>query len=351
MPWIIQGIETNGVQVKVFLVTLERTHIEEIEVPRSFRAKGVDALQLAGYHALSQELDIERDFHGIFGSLRDVDEIPNNLIITGIDPGQKEIMTVSEEHYSHNAFRLPDHERTSFLSITSEKYRHDILAANAERKNAQRRINEEEYAAMMDFLSSGSWKDPHGVEAYTLAFHNSFDTKVDLTMRNGNDGRRQEFARFRANQRTFARIGMRTVHHRHLRALRKRNLKKKAYRKAKRAMKEAEKLVLRIIAFGKPTFGHGIYGPCPRKKTIRTLAKYAAVLLVDEFRTTKMCFACHSVTIPSGYRMRRCTNFHCGRLTDRDINACLNIAQIVCYMLKFGERPPYLRRNRRNRAL
>lgn len=38
MPWIIKSLDTDGIQVKVFMETLERTHIEDVEIPRSVRA-------------------------------------------------------------------------------------------------------------------------------------------------------------------------------------------------------------------------------------------------------------------------------------------------------------------------
>ena len=64
-------------------------------------------------------------------------------------------------------------------------------------------------------------------------------------------------------------------------------------------MKEkVKRLRIRIVLFGNGIFGFGRAGPCPRKALIKKLAEISIVILIDEFRTSKMCCGgCNSETV------------------------------------------------------
>jgi len=126
VPIIPQLIQTDGLQVKVILMTKEEvgpdTDEEDGFVQRSFRAKGVDALSLAGYRSITRTLDIRRDKRGIYGGVKQ--EVDENVLryvrVLGIDPGQKDIITVCGESYNPNPFELARNERTSPLQNLRE---------------------------------------------------------------------------------------------------------------------------------------------------------------------------------------------------------------------------------------
>jgi len=171
------------------------------------------------------------------------------------------------------------------------------------------------------------------------------------------------FERFRARQRFRAGLGRNVAFGPELRQLYKEtrgdqgaDKKKKLKGKRKRAKKqelfnEARKL-LRFASFGKPPFSHGkVHSPTPRKILIDGIARWLPVLLVWDFRTSKMCHSCGNETKDSkSYREKRCLNnnflvkFRVVS-TDRDINGAMNMGQLGLYFLLNGasKRPPPLR--------
>lgn len=69
------------------------------------------------------------------------------------------------------------------------------------------------------------------------------------------------------------------------------------------------------------------YVRTPLPKLLRVLKKYADVVEVDEFRTTKLCSNCFQPNEPatSPHRYYYCTNCH--KTFNRDVNAGINIGR------------------------
>ena len=118
------------------------------------------------------------------------------------------------------------------------------------------------------------------------------------------------------------------------------------------------------------------YSSVPRKSLLRVLATKAIVLIVDEYRTSKMCSKCgeeleepkpekikkeklKKMTILEEDKMKRlltkwtksdkwhvrcCENKSCVPYWSRDVNASVNILMIGFSLLTVGERPQYLDR-------
>ena len=83
----------------------------------------------------------------------------------------------------------------------------------------------------------------------------------------------------------------------------------------------------------------------------RVLKKWVNnLILVDEFRTSKLCYKCHHKTEKMSYNnikvnsVLRCTNNECRIVIDRDINGCKNIFKLFKRSLEGEERPDCFKR-------
>ena len=97
--------------------------------------------------------------------------------------------------------------------------------------------------------------------------------------------------------------------------------------------------------YNEPTKGKGLR---------RLLKKEFTVYDVHEYNTSKKCVNCHSTTEKFMRRknksndeylvngLLRCKNVICGKYYDRDLNASLNIRNIVLSHIKKNKRPVYL---------
>lgn len=97
--------------------------------------------------------------------------------------------------------------------------------------------------------------------------------------------------------------------------------------------------------------------PCtPAKKLLRALRSKCTVVMVDEYKTSKLCAQCGATTCnmttrgPDGVGQSKrvhavlfCTNRSCAVRVNRDCNAARNILALLIAMLK-GDRPKRFRR-------
>lgn len=112
-----------------------------------------------------------------------------------------------------------------------------------------------------------------------------------------------------------------------------------------------------VIGFGDASFNHASKGhaACPRRlwavdrmKKIHGLK----VLSVSEFNTSRVCHNCHSLDglddcedAHSPHFVRQCLNTVCQTIWNRDVNASLNILQILDCMLALEEKPFYFKKS------
>ncbi|CAM5998687.1 unnamed protein product [Sphagnum balticum] len=88
-------------------------------------------------------------------------------------------------------------------------------------------------------------------------------------------------------------------------------------------------------------FHHGAAGTGVQEH----LRKWCKTVDVDEFRTSKLCYHCHSETEKVSYgdvkinSVLRCMNNECGMIVDRDINGANNIGSLFHNMIQGKERP------------
>jgi len=208
----------------------------------------------------------------------------------------------------------------------------------------ERRRTDPAYAMTIKLLGNGSLKNPDKVEEYVNTYHQHRATIFEKHIKY--DNRRARFNRKRANQREFANIGKHVAHQAAIKELYSRKHKMKPrrwFRRARRNIMDAEKKKISFVGFGRPTFGHGKWGPTPRKKTIKAIARRVAVLLVNEWRTSKLCHACfEEMKSTNVYRQRKCANTETPHTCDRDINGAMNMAMIALFLLIYGARPLHL---------
>lgn len=80
-------------------------------------------------------------------------------------------------------------------------------------------------------------------------------------------------------------------------------------------------------------------GPAPVKACLRALQRVRKVVMVNEFRTSKLSYCCGVQTAGTGqYRVRRCTL--CNAKFDRDFNAARNLKKCFVQHAQDGARPP-----------
>ena len=88
-----------------------------------------------------------------------------------------------------------------------------------------------------------------------------------------------------------------------------------------------------IVAYGDGDNQGTLRGTSPimSSRLLKKVSQSACVVLVPEFRSSKLCSACHhAMTQFQGqFRMKRCINSDCIRTVwDRDINASINILNL-----------------------
>ena len=119
-----------------------------------------------------------------------------------------------------------------------------------------------------------------------------------------------------------------------------------------------------VIGYGDWSKGDGIKGqPCgPYVKLKNELRKYATIVDVDEYRTSKTCSQCHNHTLKNMRSLRldkktwkesvvkvhgvlHCSNSDCkGKTWDRDVNASRNILLLTMLQLRKWRRPECMNR-------
>jgi len=211
---------TDGIQVKVVLskvVYKEKFRREPPYPIQPVRPRGTYNLDEAGYNQLTEECDITRDKTGIYGKIKKLDPLPPNVRMYGCDPGQKELVSIVAEDLPNNAtednddaFELANHERTSSTEISSDGHARRILRTNADNKELHRRRSDQEYRNALASLNNVSLRDSQQSHDYVAAFHANATVMANTLIET--DRRLERFARLRANQREFARLGKRITY-------------------------------------------------------------------------------------------------------------------------------------------
>ena len=126
------------------------------------------------------------------------------------------------------------------------------------------------------------------------------------------------------------------------------------FRKKKKYTKVKKK---NVIYYGDGSYKHNTRGceSVMNKKLIYSLSRRSLVLMIPEFRTSKLCCKCHLnqnwklVHSRHKLRLRQCT--HCFATLDRDVNAVYNNMEIIKSYLEDGKKPKWQKKNSRKNSL
>lgn len=383
VPLFVSNIRTDGVQVKLLLKTLADCRPA---------AKHVNLLVKKGYEEIKKaktKLDIFRDTRGVYdeSNVKKLTKAQQELLqqhqrdlkvnLEPNDPGRVEMVTWGKASAVSDPLEFAK-SPNSFGSIRSSKYRVMNLTHSACKWEEERRTKNKGYNLAISELSQERLN--HNGETLASYIRTRVKHQAELEKELLTDDRsRLRFIRFRAQQRSLRYLARQIAGRNCFAADLKseRRMLEKASRCPEQADEIHARLALReklqrqlgrlrinVIFFGKGQFGHGRVGPCPRKKLIKKLAELAVVVLLDEFRTSKMCCGacgCESQQL-SGSRVLRCqSGKECEGVSpcvspcplrnqkafeiDRDQNAVVNMFRIGQDLLFKGKRPHYLTRS------
>ena len=293
-PWMIGStFLTDGVQVKLGIRTLMRDH-------KTFC--GSENLDKSGYKLPRADrnildlLDIGRGVYNV-KSLTPItpEQIPENLSVMSIDPGQVKIINVAKAPAKLWMERnpIPLLNRCSYVS--GDEYREKTLARKQEIYEVQRRLTNKAYDSSCKNLKNHKKRtsDMETFIDYCRSWAIYGKALFEETLRKNRKLAR--FRRFRAVQSQIDQIA------------------DKYFRKRCDGKS--------VILFGKACFRpQKGKASAPRKKLIRSMACRGLVLMVDESYTSANCPGCKSrMSEDRTYRTKTCKKFILGS----DENCCL----------------------------
>lgn len=304
--------------------------------------------------------------------------------VIGVDPGHKKIVAHSRAVLT-SGLRFSDFRSCPGKGpshTTAKDWRYQSLAKAAQGFETGRREASASYRAANEALMQTTARGGAGeLDAHVRAVMQNLSANCaeKLSFRR----RREAFARVRARDRALAKMARdiagkspdrasKRSHDRNERTARDASVGEDGFRARERlalrravegAMSglspsaETRDRVWRVVFFGAAQFGHGSRGPLPRKALLRVLGRMCAVVLTDEFRTSKCCGGCGGVLVA----VDRSRVFRCPSQTvepgtcsvdyiDRDVNGCGNIGFAGARQLLGLARPEYLTRDRRSRS-
>lgn len=378
-PTLLNSLMTDGVQVKVTLCSLGKGEGEEGQ------AVGTKNFRKAGYKHVTKTYNIGKHSRGIFktakalpkGLLTDLNRLQDTSFVEviGVDPGQKAPITWARSKLttttSADSFK-PSGKQLGSASYNSEfsnsDYKYQTLSKANEKFEIQRKESNTPYKEALDQYSSlgASLKSAAGTDTYSTVLYSNLDV---LSKEHTSTQRREfRFARFRARQRTLAKmvrllaggdpVAAAISHDKKVATGTIRdNSKRAALRKRVRdkiAATRGARNWTRIVFFGNAEFGHGSRGPVPKKDLLMMLAARSVVVLTDEFRSSIKCCGCGGRLVQAdSSRVFSCqAHEHVPTsctvsYIDRDINASVNIALCGVAQLLGLARPAHLVRPRR----
>ena len=310
MPWLVNSIETDGVQVKVLLGSISK---ESKESP-----PGIEHLAKKGFESIGgSPFDITKHRRGAFGGAKKLAKRTQQLLnkstreeclrieVVGVDPGQKELCTqaramstnrISGEHFKHGK---PNFK----VSKKSTEYRFYSLAKLSLEDEKRKREGTSYGVALNRFDEAGcSLNACSEVPCYVKTSMETLAVRVKELL--CIDRKKAKFTFFRARQREIDRMAKdlagRDVTCRKEKKTSENDdgqqsqgpVQKEASIEKMKDQNSRKRELKRIVLFGKAEFGSGSRGPCPRKVLIRALALRASVILIDEYNTSKCCCCC-----------------------------------------------------------
>lgn len=284
-PWMIgESFLTDGVQIKLLLVTLEHTR-------KAF--SGSSQLNEKGYNKLpranTQLESLLEDGKGVYNisSLVASTSIREDIIVMSADPGQAKVINVSSASAGVWAKKDPDVILKSSTCVFGDDYRRDTRALRSDEYETFRRQNQP-YGVAIDRLRHEKKRTSclTTFVQYCKSWCANGPALLNETLQTGRKFMR--FDRFRATQKTLAKIADNYMGH--------------------------VGDTCRVMLFGKASFrAQKGRASAPRKAMIREMASRGVVLMVEEYNTSKKCPGCKEDTVEDKERrIRSCKNFKVG---------------------------------------
>ncbi|CAM9180752.1 unnamed protein product [Ectocarpus sp. 12 AP-2014] len=253
-PWMIgESFLTDGVQIKLLLVTLEHTR-------KAF--SGSSQLNEAGYNKLpranAQLESLLQDGRGVYNisSLLESTSIREDIVVMLADPGQAKVINVSSASAGIWAKKDPGVILKTSTCVFGDDYRHDTLASRSDKYETFRRKNQP-YGVAIDRLRYEKKRTSCLTTfiQYCKSWCANGPALFQETLQKGRKFMR--FDRFRATQKTLARIADRYMGH--------------------------VGDTCRVMLFGKASFrAQKGRASAPRKAMIREMASRGVVLMVEK---------------------------------------------------------------------
>ncbi|CAM9522063.1 unnamed protein product [Laminaria digitata] len=284
-PWMIgESVLTDGVQIKMLLLTLDHTR-------KAF--SGSSALNKAGYSKLPRaDVPLEcllKRGRGVYNisSVEASSSIAADLVVMSADPGQAKVINVSSATSDIWATRNPGVILPTSTCVFGDDYRRDTRASCSDEYETSRRADLP-YGRAIDRLRNEK-KRPSCLDTF-IRYCKSWSTNGPTVAKETLEHERKtlRFSRFRATQKTLAKIADKYMGN----------------------VGEA----CRVMLFGKASFrAQKGRASAPRKAMIREMASRGVVLMVDERNTSKKCPGCLEDTVEDKERrIRSCKNFKVG---------------------------------------
>ncbi|CAM9681554.1 unnamed protein product [Ectocarpus sp. 13 AM-2016] len=280
-PWMVgESFLTDGVQIKLLLLTLEHTR-------KAF--PGSSELNEAGYNKLRRpDAPLENPLNegrGVYNisTVTAANNVRSDVVVMSADPGRAKVINVSSATAEVWARKDPRHILSTSTCVLGDDYRRDTLASRSDKYESFRRRSSP-YGDAIHSLGNEKKRTSclDTFVRYCKSWCSNGPALFSETLRKARKLFR--FGRHRATQRTLAKIADKYIG----------------------KMGEA----CRVMLFGKASFrAQKGRASAPRKAMIREMASRGVVLMVNEYNTSKKCPGCFGDTIEDKERRTRsCTN-------------------------------------------
>ncbi|AAR26975.1 FirrV-1-M1 [Feldmannia irregularis virus a] len=284
-PWFVgESFLTDGVQIKLLLVTLEHTR-ESFSGSSQLNEEGYSKLPRADA-PLETLLEKGRGVYNI-SSLVESESIRGDLVVMSADPGQAKVINVCSATSETWEKKDPVAILKTSTCVFGDDYRRETLASHSDEYETLRRRGTS-YGIAIDRLRDEKKRTSCLTTfiQYCRSWCANSSALMNETLQKGR--RFLRFGRHRATQSILARIADRFMGH--------------------------VGDICRVMLFGKASFSAKKgRASAPRKRLIREMAARGVVLMVNEYNTSKQCPGCLEDTVEDKERrIRSCINFKVG---------------------------------------
>jgi Putative transposase DNA-binding domain len=268
----------------------------------------------------------------------------HNKTIVGLDPGRRSIFTAAYLDYDFENMIdqniKPDIEYWSYCDLSAGRWKH--LTSEHAFKNRQKRWLEADIknSEVIPANAEPAWKGRVNCMRFSIKHLQSTISSPAVTS--------LEKYKLHVKSTSFSTAKLEKYFFCH-RELKLRfdsySCCQKAYEKVLNELKNFAPNP--VIAFGSAKFNYASSGssPTPNSTMAKKIASMFQVVWIDEFRTSRLCCECSNMLQGThNWSVKIC--IVCKKVVNRDVNAAINIAEILEYEIKYGCRKPAFSRTK-----